>query len=283
MSTSFPIIINSSNAINSNTYQYDFGSVVDMTNFEIALGSVSLYYSWESINGSYNNNTFGIIFPSGSTTVAYNITIPDGTYSATDLNNYLRYWFISQGLYITNNTTGDITVYAEIQENAPEYAINLVVYPLPTSLPSGYTNGGGITFPTTTSSPQFVINNGNFGNIIGFDIGTYPAVPATTTTTSVSTKTPQVSPVQSVIMMLDAAYNPYTKDSAVIHTFSSKGVQYGSLIDSSPYQLCWVPLQQGMRQQITVRFTDQSFRPLQIIDTNLVIKLHIRKKDPALN
>lgn len=277
MSSSFPIILNSSNVVNSNTYQYDFGSVVDMDNMEIALGSLSMYYSWESINGSYNNNKFGLLFPNGAGMSSYTLTIPDGTYSVDDLNNYLRYWFISQNLYITNNTTGTITVYAEFKENAPEYALNLVVYPLPTSTPAGYTNAG-ITWPTSTKTPQFVINNTGFGSIIGFANGTYPASPATVLTTITSTTTPQVSPVQSVILLLDAAYNPYTRDSSVIHTFSSKGVQYGSLIDSSPYQLCWVPLQQGMRQTITLRFVDQNFRPLGIIDPNLVIKLMIRKR-----
>lgn len=274
---SFPIILNSSNATNTNTFQYDFGSVVDMSDMEIALGSISMYYSWESINASYNNNKFGLLFPNGAGMSSYTITIPDGTYSISDLNAYLKYWFISQNLYITNNTTGDITVYAEFVENAPEYAVNLVVYPLPTATPAGYTNAG-ITWPTSVKTPQFVINNSGFGSIIGFTNASYPAAPAAVITTSTSNQTPQVSPVQSVIMLLDCAYNPYTRDSSVIHTFSSKGVQYGSLIDSSPFQLAWVPLQQGMRQMITIRFVDQNFRPLQIIDNNLVIKLLIRKK-----
>ena len=276
-STSYPIIFNQSNVINNNTYTYNFGSNVDMNDMEIALGDLSMYYSWQSINSYYNNNKFSIIFPNGAGTTTYNLVIPDGTYSADDLNNYLKWWFISQNLYITNNTTGDITVYAQFQENAPQYALNLVVYPLPTSTPAGYTNAG-ITWPTSVKTPQFIINNSGFGDIIGFALATYPAVAGSTITTSVSTKTPQVSPVQSVIVMLDAAYNPYSQDSAVIHTFSSKGVQYGSLIQSSPPELSWVPMQQGSRQSITLRFVDQSFKPLQIIDTNLTIKLMLRKR-----
>lgn len=277
-STSYPIIFNQQNVVNSNTYTYNFGSNVDMNDMEIALGDLSMYYSWQSINTYYNNNKFSLIFPNGAGNTTYNLIISNGTYSATDLNNYLKYWFITQNLYITNNTTGEITVYAEIQENAPQYALNLVVYPLPMSLPAGYTSAGGITWPTTVRSPQFIINNSAFGDIIGFDLATYPAAPASSITTIVSTKTPQISPVQSVIVMLDAAYNPYSQDSAVIHTFSSKGVQYGSLIQSSPPELSWVPMQQGSRQSITLRFVDQTFKPLQIIDTNLTIKLMLRKR-----
>lgn len=278
MSASFPIIINQSNAVSNNTYTYNFGSNVEMTDMEVALGDLSMYYSWQSINNAYNNNRFSLIFPNGAGSTTYNLVIPDGTYSASDLNDFLRFWFISQNLYLTNNTTGDITVYAEIRENAPRYSLDLVVYPVPTSLPAGFTNAGGITFPTTIRTPQFVVNQQGFGDIIGFTNGTYPATPQTTITTSTSNKTPQVSPVQSVIVLLDAAYNPYSTDSAVIHSFTSAGVQYGSLIDSSPNELSWVPMQQGSRQLITLRFVDQSFKPLQIIDTNLTIKLLLRKK-----
>lgn len=277
MSASYPLIINESNAVNNNTYTYNFGSNVEMSDMEIALGDLSMYYSWRSIDSFYNNNRFGLIFPNGASSTTYNITIPDGTYSVSDLNNFLKFWFISQNLYITNNTTGDITVYAEFRENAPRYGIDLVVYPLPTSTPAGFTNSG-ITWPSTSRSPQFIINNIGFGDIIGFIPATYPSSPATVLTTITSNKTPQVSPVQSVIVLLDAAYNPFSRDSAVIHTFSSKGVQYGSMIQSNPNELSWVPLQQGSRQSITLRFVDQRFQPLQIIDTNLTIKLMIRKK-----
>lgn len=277
MVASFPLIINQTNAINNNTFQYNFGSNVEMTDYEIALGALSMYYSWQSINSNYNNNKFSLIFPSGTGSTTYNLTIPDGTYSASDLNNFLRYFFIQNNLYITNNTTGEITVYAEIKENAPRYSLDLVVYPLPTTTPAGFTNAG-ITWPSTIRSPQFIINNVGFGDIIGFDLATYPTTPASIITTSTSNKTPQISPVQSVIVLLDAAYNPYTKNSEVIHSFTSAGVQYGSLIDSSPNELSWVPLQQGSRQQITIRFVDQIFRPLNIIDTNLTIKLMLRKK-----
>lgn len=276
-SASYPIIFNQSNSVNSNTYTYSFGSNVDMNDMEIALGDLSIYYSWQSINNFYNNNKFSLLFPNGAGMTTYNLTIPNGTYSATDLNNYLKYWFIQNNLYITNNTTGDITVYAEFQENAPQYSINLVVYPLPTSTPAGFTNAG-ITWPTTVKTPQFIINNSGFGDIVGFDLATYPVAPAAVVTTSVSTKTPQISPVQSVIVMLDAAYNPYSQDSSCIHTFSSKGVQYGSLIQTTPPELSWVPMQQGSRQTITLRFVDQTFRPLQIIDTNLTAKLMLRKR-----
>jgi len=275
-SGSYPIIINQSNATSNNTYTYNFGSSVEMGDIEIALGDLSMYYSWQSINSTYNNNKFSIIHPSLATNTQYDLTIPNGTYSVSDLNNYLKYFLIANGLYITNNTTGEITVYFEFRENAPAYSVDLVCYPFPTSTPPGHTNAS-ILWPTVSRTGQFVINNQGFGDIVGFALATYPAVQGTSITTSSSTTIPQVSPVQSVIVCLDSAYNPYAPNSSVIHTFSSKGVQYGSLITSSPNELCWVQQQQGARQQITLRFLDQNYRPLAIIDTNLTIKLMLRK------
>lgn len=275
---SFPIIVNQSNAINSNTFQYNLPSNVDFTNIELALSDISLYYSWYSITSAYNNNKFSIIFPSGATSTTYNIIIPDGTYSVSDLNNYLKYWFIQNNLYITNNTSGDITVYAEFVENAPAYAVSFVCYPLPTSTPSGFSNAG-ITWPTVSRGLQITINNQGFSDIIGFPLGTYPAVQSATIVTTNSSIVPQISPVQSVIVMVDAVSNPFASNSGVVHTFSSKGVQFGSLISSSPNEYNYVQCQQGMRQQIIIRLVDQLFRPLNLLDTNLTIKLLMKLKE----
>lgn len=269
---SFPIILNQSNAINSNTFVYNLQSNVDFSNIKIALSDISLYYSWYSITSAYNNNKFNIVFPNGTGNTTYNIIIPDGTYSASDLNNYLKYWFIQNNLYITNNTTGEITVYAQFEENAPAYALSFVTYPLPTSLPAGFSNAG-ITFPTVSRNPQIVINNQGFGDIIGFSLGTYPSAQTSTIITTNSTKVPQISPISSVIVLADSIQNIFANNSGVLHTFSSKGVQFGSLISSSPNEYNFVPCQQGMRQQITVRLVDNLFRPLQLLDTNLTIKL----------
>lgn len=66
---------------------------------------------------------------------------------------------------IFNSTTGTITYYMQFVENPTAYRVQLISYALPTSLPAGSTNGGGITFPTVSRQPQLVVNQTGFGSI----------------------------------------------------------------------------------------------------------------------
>jgi hypothetical protein len=60
-----------------------------------------------------------------------------------------------------------------LQANPTAYKVQLISYALPTSLPTGFTAGTGIVFPTTSRQPQLVVNNAGFGAIIGFSYATY--------------------------------------------------------------------------------------------------------------
>lgn len=276
---SFPVVLNQSNAINENTFLYKFPSNVDFSNVDITMSDLSMYYSWRSITSDYNNNKFSFTFPASGTTInTYNITLPDGTYSASDLNNYIQWFCIQNNLYLINSTTGDYRYFLTIQENSAQYAIEVLSYPVPSSLPAGYTTPvGWAGFPSSATRPQLIINNTGFGQIIGFNNGTYPA---TAVGASVYNKTsdfvPQLSPVQSVIILVDAVYNPFSSNSGVIGTINSKGVSYGSLISYSAPEYSWLKCQSGQRQEIRVSFVSQDFRPLKIIDQNLTIRLLLR-------
>lgn len=275
--SSYPIILTGNNKINANQYKYSFPSSVDLSNYDIALADLSLYYSWYSISSALNNNKFSINFPNGSGNTTYNLTIPDGTYSVQDLDNFLQYYFYSNGLYLTNTTTGAITYYMSFVENPTSYRIQLLSYALPISLPSGYTNGGGITFPTVSRQPQLVVS-ANFNYIIGFTAGTYPSTQTSSNYTQNGDLVPQVSPVQSVILSVNVVHNPLALSNQTVHVFTSAGVNYGSLITSSPAEYNWIPCG-GTFNELVVNFTDQAYRPLNIVDTELTIKLLLKPKN----
>lgn len=279
MSTAYPIIITGKNLVpgSTNTYRYEFSRNVDFTNIDIGLGSASLFYSWRNITANKGNNIFQIIHPAtGSSNVTLNVVIPDGGYEISDLNNYLRFFLVSNGYYLQNTTTGDQIVYAEFVVNPTLYVIEFKSYPLPTSLPSGFTAGSNITFPSTTRAPQLVVTTPNFGNIIGFDVGTFPSTQQTVLNTSISSKTPIVSDVQNVILTLDSSNNPFAQNSGVIHTISPAGVSYASLIRSEPNEIVWVPQQMGTRQSITLALVNQDLQPIEQVETDVTIKLLLR-------
>lgn len=273
----YPIVINKSHYVGGSTFEYRFGTSVEMGNVEVALGSASLFYSWRNITANKANNTFNIIHPTTSAVVVLTLTIPDGGYEIADLNNYLRWYLITNGYYIQNTASGDQTVYCEFRVNPSTYSVEFVSYNLPTALPSGFTAGSAITFPSTTRGPQLTITNANFGRIIGFALGTFPSSAPTVITTVSSTLTPVLSDVNNVAVTLDSSSNPFAPNSKVISAISYAGVSYGRLITYSPNELSFVPQQHGFRQTLRIQLTDQNLQPLQLIDTDITVILILRK------
>ena len=53
----------------------------------IALSNLSIYYTWKNIKSSYNNNKFKI----SASTWNEEFALPDGSYSISDIQDYLEY------------------------------------------------------------------------------------------------------------------------------------------------------------------------------------------------
>ena len=53
----------------------------------IALSNLSIYYTWKNIKSSYNNNKFEISVPTWNE----ELTLPDGSYSLSDIQDYFEY------------------------------------------------------------------------------------------------------------------------------------------------------------------------------------------------
>lgn len=276
-STGYPLIVNKSHHVGGSRYVYRFGRNVDFSNVDIALGSVSLYYSWRNITTALNNKSFQIIHPKLGGTDTLTITLPDGGYEIADVNNYLRWSLIQQGYYIQNNTTLEQKVYCELRVNASTYAVEFIGYPTE-AVPAGWTAGSAYTYDTVGNAPQLVIGTNNFGTVIGYAAGTFPAVATNVINTTSSSQTPVITQVLNVLLTLDCVDNPYTPASTVIHALSSAGTSYGHLITSEPSNLSFIPCQSTSRQEIVLQFVDQNMLPIEMIDTDVVVKLILSYK-----
>lgn len=278
----FPIIINGQNVVsgsNNNTFRYSFpAGSVRFENSKVAIASINMYYSWFNITSAYGNNTFSYVFPTLAGSTQINLTIPDGNYTIGDLNNYLQASFIEEGFYLVDGD-GNYIYYLEIVENPTFYAIQLNSYPVPTSLPSGYSNPASMTFPATTATPQLIVNDNPFTSVIGFNNGTYPSVFQTITYSKTSDFVPQVSPVQSLILTSNLVNNRYSNPSTVLYSFSPAGVSFGSLIQSSPAELSFIDIQDGNYSDFTIQFLDQEFNQLVVNDANIVVQLLIQNEE----
>lgn len=277
----YPLILNSAglqaNQYN-NTYRYTFpAGSVQFSKSKVAVGTVNIYYSWFNIGSTYNNQSYQIIFPTFAGTTTLTITMPDGYYDVSSINSYLQQIFITNGLYLVNGS-GQNVYYAEFITNQNYYGIQFNSYPVPIALPGGYTNPGGMTFPVVAATPQLVVQANNFTNLIGFTAGTYPTVAQNTNYSVLSSYTPQVSPVQSIILACTLLNNRYSNPGTVLYSFTPAGATFGGIIQSQPAFPSWIDIQDGNYPNFDIQFLDQNFNPLPINDTNLVVQLLIKNR-----
>lgn len=228
-------------------------------------------------NSGFNNNSFSYIWWDN---VTYTMTLPDGLYEVADINNYLLNTMISNGHYLLD-ANGDYVVYLQIQVSPTIYAVVINAFPVPTSLPTDYTNPAGMSFPATTTTPQIVIpSTNNFGLLLGFSSGTYPSSQQTTNYSVSSDLTPQINPISVIYMLCDVVYNPLEVPSTIIYSFSLNGVASGTVYNPNINLVRFVPVARSQFTGITIRFVDQDFQPIYINDTRISVGIYIKNNDP---
>jgi hypothetical protein len=245
-----------------------------------------MYYSWTNINNiTLQNNVFSYTWVTGVTTITYTVTIPTGLYEITDINNYLQFVFIQNGHYLIN-TTGGYVYYAEFLVNPSLYSINIITYPVPTSLPSGWSlpvanpQTGALAwpgFPTQTFNPLITIS-ANFNKIVGYDVGfvTSQNTGANTILTYNSSISPQVAPNPNALITVSNISNIYANPSSVIFNINAN-VGFGELIISQPSEYAFNNLLKGTINSLFIRLIGADGNSLNILDPNITILLLIRK------
>ena len=84
----------------------------------IALSNLSIYYTWKNIKSSYNSNKFKI----STSTWNEEFTLPDGSYSVSDIQDYFEYILKKHGEKIYNDKDNDknkpsVKIYVNKVEN----------------------------------------------------------------------------------------------------------------------------------------------------------------------
>ena len=301
----YNLILNSSNVIgSSNTqFRYNFisGALTINEDSEMCVSQIVLPYSFFNINGTYYNNaTIRYQFPnSGGLFDVYNYTLPNGFYQTSDINNALVQYMISQNQYFINSNTGNNLYYIQILTNTTYYANQIICSPVPTSLPSGYSlptagfnynstsiASGHTGLPSVGYTPKlgFALT-GSCASILGFTPNAYyPPSSQTTSYNVLSTKTPNATPINSIVIRCDMANNACAMPSDVIDSFSPN-VAFGSNIVYTPTYEKWISIQGGTYSGMTIVFQDQNFNTIYANDSNVMISLLIRqgKEKPAIS
>ena len=96
----------------SNRFKYDLIDKLDLKNLNknMALGSLSIYYTWKNVKSTYNNSKFKISAPTWNET----FDLPDGSYNISEIQDYIEY-IIKKYEAIGENTP--ILIYANTINN----------------------------------------------------------------------------------------------------------------------------------------------------------------------
>ena len=79
----------------------------------IALSNLSIYYTWNNIKSSYNNNKFKISAPTWNE----EFTLPDGSYSVSDIQDYFEYSLKKYGEKTYKGNKSSVKIYINKIEN----------------------------------------------------------------------------------------------------------------------------------------------------------------------
>jgi len=281
------LVFNSSNVVgtNNNTFQYNFiQGAVNIRDCEIAVGSLTIRYSWYNVTSYYNNRTFTIVFPYGAgLNYTMDITLPAGFYTITDINNYVQLQCINQGLYLTYS--GQNVYYFNIVANATYYTVNILLSLIPTATLPGYAQPAtvywsataGNVLPSVSTTPTFSLAaTGSIGPIIGYP-PSYSLGPSTTINlTDNSKSTPIGSTVNGLLMRCNLVDNNIASPSDILDGVPINST-FGSNITYDPSFEKWVKMKDGTFNQMTITFNDQNLNTLFAQDPNILLTLLIRK------
>ena len=101
-----------------NRFKYDLIDKLDLKNpnKNMALGNLSIYYTWKNVKSIYNNNKFKISAPTWNDT----FDLPDGSYNIPEIQDYIEY-IIKK--HETIAETAPIIIYANTITNIVVFKI----------------------------------------------------------------------------------------------------------------------------------------------------------------
>jgi len=131
----------------------------------------------------------------------HTVTIPAGKYRIEDVNEALQKTMAANNHYFVSKASNISVFLLSISYNNVENKVELQVYPASTTIYPTSTHDKPFsstwTNPVSSTLPQFVIENNNFKNAIGFAAGSYPTNQTGTgsqSETFLSTEMPSLSP-----------------------------------------------------------------------------------------
>ncbi|EGZ14356.1 hypothetical protein PHYSODRAFT_512049 [Phytophthora sojae] len=272
------------NGYNNQLHYNVRGSVVNFKNAQIAVESINIYNSQFNIDSdTYENNTFKLLMPTARTFSTVQITLSSGYYSYANINSAVQAACISAGAYLIDSN-GNNVYFFNLSETPTFYSAQIDLLPVPTALgtytrpPSCLYSSAGSGLPTSFPyTPKLVIDNEEFGSIIGFPLGQWPTSSVYTKQSFLSPISPQINPTACYQVRCNLVKNPYSIPDDILTTFNTAGTTIGQLISYRPNEFNWVSIPDGSFNSVRITIVDQDERFVKFNDSNMLIGLSIRQ------
>ena len=207
----------------------DFTDKIDLKgNKKIALSDLSIHYTWYNIKEQYNNNKFRLSEPTWSEYV----TIPDGSYEISQIQNYFLDEVIKKHeSNVKSNEQSPILIYVN-------GILNRVTFRIKT----------GYKLELLTNETMRILGDG-------------PIID----TTKNGENVPTLEIVRNVLVFCNLVENVYLQDSKLLFSFVPNS-RFGSLLSITPQVLKYCDTVDSIFDYIEISFADQNGRPLEIDD-----------------
>jgi hypothetical protein len=292
------LILNKNNIVpnTSNTVlRYNFPRTTEFKDMEIGVKSIDMYNSIFNINASlYNNNIFQYFWfnSAGNLATLFNITIPDGYYDVSSIDEYLKSQLILRSHCLVDSTGTKYYFFLKISNNINRYAVQLDTIKTFTDSQAlaGVTIGGTVyNYPatrvnnwkfhaTSTFAPRFKFLTTNaFNTLVGFNQQEYPTSTQNTSQSFLSESAPVQEPVSSILVLCNLVKNTLVSPENIMHSFILNS-EFGYINNERPSEITYNTVIDNTYSNIEIRLLDQDLKQIQIQDPQILISLLLRKK-----
>lgn len=246
---------------------------LNLTGKKLGLKKCNLFYSWSNILA---NTSIAVQWKVAGVYQQFIWILPamSNYESISILNSSLQSFMINNGLYLINSA-GSNVYYIELLSNPTTYSVNLNLFAVPTSLPSGWSGPSNFAgYPAVSATPKITFaSNSEICNLLGFTAAVYDGV--STSISYSSAYTPQLSPVSSIFISCNIIKNDVSLNSStVIEAFTTSDTAYGSMIEVKPSQVSYYEIESNTGL-LEISFSDQNGNQLQIQDPSITVHLEI--------
>lgn len=274
----------------ANTFTMKLSKPAVFRNAEVALVNLNCYYSWFNITAAYGNNQLAYQLSGQPMKV---LTLPDGVYTIDDINNFMHLDMYNNNYYMLDQNNQPF-YFLSLAANPAYYCVTLTSIPISSASMTAYNLTNPKSLSLTGYAPQLVFfftpdsvaagsttrSMSSMARVLGFATSSsamtyYPPSSTYALNYQVNgTYVPQITLIDNVNLLCSLVSNNYIASAAasLIHSFSPT-VTSGQQIVSSPPNLVFYPIMDGVYSEITMRLVDNSFIPLQILDpaVNMVV------------